>query len=252
MTVSRKLRALPLVLPGQELEGVAPVAFERAARRARTGDETHRGLVRTALLIARHAVVTCVAPGGRGSLYEALAVAEAWADGSVDEAPVKKARSEAFAASLEAEQRTVDAVRQMLQASETKRHTSIDGHADSVVLRHVGLGAYYAASSVLCCLDGVSDSAVLARALPQAAGAVAYHFTGLGPARSQELRGRALEQASWETERPFSEPHHSVEAVAVQLLHEYLGATWKDHSDGSRLLFSEFAEWALPPTVKPS
>lgn len=245
-------RALPLVASGEELDGVAPVAFERAARRATPGDSVHRGLVRVALTIAAHAVQRCVAPGGRGPLHAALQVAEQWADGAASEAAVKKARSEAFAASVAAERLTVSAIAELLGAAATKRHTAIDVHADSTVTRHVGLGAYYATSAVLCALDGVSEPKTLCHALPQAAGAIAYHLTALGPARSQELRSRALEQASWEAERPFAPAHHPAEAIALQLFHEYLGAGWKDRSDGLRLGFAELAEWALPPQLRAS
>ncbi len=251
MKLSR-LRSLPLVSSEEELEGVAPLAFERCARQCRAGDPLHSGLLRVGALIARHALNTAVAPGGRAAFASALAILEDFASGGGSLDAVKKARSEGFAASLEAERRTADAVRAALASAPRKQHTEIDTHADAVVVRQVGLGAHYAASAVLVVLDAAAEPAVLPRVVPQAAGAVAYQSAGFGPARSQQLRAYALEQAAVEVERPFSIPDHGPRAVAVQLFHEFLGAHWKDISDANRVFFSEVIEWALPARVRPS
>jgi hypothetical protein len=165
---------------------------------------------------------------------------------------VKKARSECFAASLEAEQRTVDAVRAVLSSTPKKPHTELDAHADAVVVRHAGLGAYYAISAVLVVLDSVTNPGELGRVVPQAAGAVAYQNTGFGPARSGALRMRALEHASQEMERPFAISDHGPAATALQLFHEFLGAHWKDVSDANRVFFSEVIDWALPAGARSS
>lgn len=251
MKLSR-LRSLPLVSAEEELSGVAPLALERAARRARLGDAMHFGLLRIGALVARHALVAAVAPGGRGGPLAALLVLEEHLRGAAGADAVKKARSECFAASLEAEQRTVDAVRALLASTSKKPHTELDAHADAVVVRHAGLGAYYSVSAVLVVLDSVVDPGQLGRVVPQAAGAVAYQKTAFGPARSGLLRARALEHAAQEMERPFAISDHGPAATALQLFHEFLGAHWKDISDANRVYFSEVIDWALPPQARTS
>jgi hypothetical protein len=123
--------------------------------------------------------------------------------------------------------------------------SAIDAHADGVVVRYAGLGTYYAAGAALFVLDAIATPSHAVGVGQQAAGALAYHKTGLGPARSGELRARAWEQAGWELERPGSADGHGQGALAVQLFHEFLGAAWKDSSDAGRVYFGELTEWAL-------
>ncbi len=250
MTVSRSLRSLPIVLPTDQLEGQAPVAFERAARQARAGDATHLGLTAIACTIARFTLAGAAPPGARKPVLDALVTLDEWLRGTGSEHAVKKARSDAFAAAPWVEERTLDAVRASLGTQ--KQHTAIDAHADAVVLRYVGLGAYYAVSACVLALDTASDPAAAIGVPRQAAGALAYQQSGLGLGRSQTVRARALEQASWEAERPGAPAGHGEEALAIQLFHEFLGAHWKDHSDAQRAYFADFITWALPARLRPS
>jgi hypothetical protein len=239
-----ELRALPLVTPATELRGVAPPALERAFARAAPGDPVHRGLVRVSTCIARHALATAAPPSACVASLAALATAEAWADGACDAARVKKARSEAWSALIGLEKATRDAIARALVALEPKATTPIDEHADRAVLRWARLGAHYAGSSAVLCLDGVETPRTLASVPQQAAGAVAYAKVGMGPARGADLRQRACEQAEWENER--GETSHAATALAIQLFHEFLGASWKDLSDAYRAHYFDFVEWALP------
>ena len=232
------------MLPTDQLEGHAPVAFERAARSATAGDATHLGLITIASTLTRFTLAGAAPPSARRPILDALDVLERWRGGGESEHSVKRARSDAFAAAPSVEQRTVEAVAGSLGSR--KQHTAIDAHADSVVLRFVGLGAYYAVSACILALDGASDPAALVAIPRQAAGALAYQQAGLGLARSQVMRARALEQAGWEAERPGAPAGHGEEALAIQLFHEFLGAYWKDHSDAQRAYFADFIHWALP------
>src|SRR5512135_2647891 len=121
-----KLRALPLVTPATELEGVAPPALERAFARAAQCDLVHRGLVRVSACIARHALVLAAPPSASVASLAALATAEAWADGACDEARVKKARSEAWSALIGLEKTTRDAVARALAELGARATTPID------------------------------------------------------------------------------------------------------------------------------
>jgi hypothetical protein len=237
--------ALPIVYPGDELRGVTPAVLERASRRCKSGDATHRGIVVTVEVIARRALALCAPPGAGQPIVAALDLALDWADQRADEGSVRKARSEAFAALPFVEKRTVDAVRASLERFERKQACPIDRHADQVVVRWAGLGAYYATGAALLVLDSVSTPSHALGVGQQAAGAVAYHKSGLGPARSSELRLRAWEQAEWETERPGAPSGHGQGELAVQLFHEFLGSAWKDASDAQRLQFGELVEWAM-------
>lgn len=241
----RRPFSLPIVLAGDELTGIAPALLERAAGRCKHGDATHRGIVVTSATIAESALASCAPPAAGEPLMVALAAALAWVRGRANEAAVKRARSEGFAALAFVEKRTVDAVRASLEHMGRRQPSPLDTHADEVVVRYAGLGAYYAVGAALLVLDAVSTPSHALPVARQAAGAIAYHRTGLGPARSSELRGRAWEQAGWEAERAGAPAGHGHGELAVQLFHEYLGAAWKDASDARRAYFHDFIEWAL-------
>jgi hypothetical protein len=236
--------SLPIVDPGDQLRGVAPAVLERAARLCKSGDATHRGIVATAAAIAGHALATTVPPGAAEPIVAALEVAHGWVRDELDEGRVRKARSDGFAAITALETRTVAAVRASLGRFERKP-SPIDAHADGVVVRYAGLGAYYAAGAALFVLDAIGTPSHAIGVGQQAAGALAYHRTGLGPARSSELRARAWEQAAFEVERAGAPAGHGQGELAVQLFHEFLGAAWKDSSDAGRVYFGDFTEWAL-------
>jgi len=249
-----KLRGLPLVLPSDQLTGVAPPAFERALGRASVGSAEHRGLLHVASAIAAHASAACAPPSARAPVTHALAALDAWLFGRADAASVAKARAELFSALAPLERATADAVRASLQreARPARTATPIDTHADAVVVRWAALGAHYAASSAVLTLDGVEEPREAARVPAQAAGAFAHHFVGLGKARGPELRALACERAEWETERPGAPRDHGAGALAVQLFHEYLGSAWKDVSDAQRLAYFELVEWAMPAGLSAS
>ena len=243
----RRPFGLNIVAAGHELTGAAPALMERAAKLASPGEPTHRGLIWCAAALARHGIRACAPPGALQPSHAALEAAEAWVNGRGDAHAVRKARSEAFAAVIGVERRTIDAVCASLQRLERKPHTAIDEHADSVVLRFAGLAANYACGAVLLTLDAVDEPAQSALVPQQVAGAIAYQSVGLGAARSGQLRAAALEQAEWESGRQAAPRDHGAQALAVQLFHEFLGAAWKTRSDSERLFLDEFADWALLP-----
>lgn len=236
---------LRLLQPGDELSGVASPALERAARTCALGDATHRGVVHLASELARHALRACAPPSAHADMLAPLAVAEEWLAGRADEHAVRRARSEAFAAALGVERRTVEAVRGLVAATVRAKVTPLDDHADRVVVRHAGLAAAHACGAALLALDAVSTPAEAMLGPQQVAGALAYRSTALGIARSPQLRERACELAEWELGRQGTSPEHGTGALAIQLFHEFLGARWKDVSDGERLALLELADWAL-------
>jgi hypothetical protein len=237
--------SLPIVHPGDELRGGAPAILQRASKRCRAGDPAHRGIVATAACVAGSALAACAPPGAAEPVRSALEIAHAWVIGAATEGAVRKARSEAFAALELVERRTTDAVRASLAALGGGKATPIDAHADQVVIRYAGLGAYYATGAALLSLDAASTPSHALAVIEHAAGALAYHRVGLGPARGSELRAQAWEQAAWEAERSGAPRGHGQGELAVQLFHEFLGTAWKDHSDAQRVYFSELTEWAL-------
>jgi hypothetical protein len=224
------MRSLPLVAPSEELSGQAPAILERAAARCRPGDSMHRGLIQLGTTIARRTLSECVPPSARRTGLEALDALDA------------KHRSQAFEAIVAVERQTTDAVKAALGNAST----AFDAHADRVVVRYARLGAYYASSTVVLALDGLERPRELAKIPFQAAGALAYRTTALGPARSRDLRDKALAQAEWEAERDDA---HDRSSLAVQLFHEYVGVVWKDLSDAQRLYHEDFVHWTLAATL---
>lgn len=248
-----KVLGLPLVLPADELRGIAPPAFERAAHRAKPGDDTHRGLIHVCACVAWDAVRACAPPSARAPVRTALDAADEWTRGKLDVRAIQRARSELFTALLVVESKTVEAVRASLVLSDARADSSpIDDHADAVVCRYAGLGAHYAASAAVLTLDAIVDPREAPRVPSQAAGGMAYRQVGLGVARSAELRNKACAHAEWEHGRPGAPPAHGVGALSVQLFHEYLGASFKDVSDAQRVYYFELVEWALPPALRAS
>ena len=245
----RRPFALRVVDPQDRLEGVAPVLMERAAKTCTAGDRAHRALLFACSTLTRYGMAACVPPSAHASMLAALDIADAWAAEPSDPRPVRKARSEAFAAVVAVERRTADALRASLATLVHKPHTLIDAHADAVVVRYAVLAANYACGAALLTLDAVEAPRFAARVPQQVAGAIAYRSAGLGSGRSGELRAAACEQAEWERDRQGAPEGHGGGALAVQLFHEFLGASWKDHSDAQRAYLGDFVEWALAPLM---
>ncbi len=243
---------LRVVAEGEQLTGVAPVLLERAARTCLVGDRTHRAVLRTTALLARHGLEASVPDAVRGPLLAALGLALDWADAAEAGAPqsasaLRKARSEAFASVVAVERATAREVERQLTTLARATKTALDPHADEVVLRFVLLGANFASGAALLVLDGVERPPLLAGVPQQVAGALGYSAVGFGAALGPSLRRRAVERAEWEAARPAAPTSHDERALAVQLFHEFLGGAWKDQSDGHRLRLAEFVDWALEP-----
>jgi len=249
-----KIRALPLVMPSDELRGVAPPAFERAAARARPGDDAHHGLIHICSAVALSAITSCAPPGARAPVLNALEIVEAWTRGRLNESTINRARADLFTALVAVERTTADAVRASMSGSGRDRSNAspLDSHADGIAVRYAVLGAHYAASTAVLTLDVVSSPRQACLVPSQAAGALAYRTVGLGAARSAELREKATAHAEWEQDRAGAPPGHGPEALAIQLFHEYRGALWKDQSDAQRVYLFDFVEWALPPELRAS
>jgi hypothetical protein len=245
----RRPFALRVVDPQDQLEGIAPALMERAAKTCAPSDPVHRALLFASSTLARYGVTSCVPPSAHAPILTALDAAEAWAAQPSDPRAVRKARSDAFAAVVAAERRTADALRASFENFVHKPHTVIDEHADAVVVRYAVLAANYACGAALLTLDAVDAPRLSPRVPQQVAGAIAYRSAGLGPGRSGELRAAACEQAEWEKDREGAPGGHGGGALAIQLFHEFLGASWKDHSDAQRVYLGDFVEWALGPLM---
>ncbi len=235
---------LRIVAPSEQLTGVAPPELERAARSCRGGDATHRGLIFLCATLARRALATAVPPGARVELLTGLDVAEAWARGEQDEKAVRTTRAQCFSAVPIVEKKTVEAVEAAQKHLGPQRKTALDAHALRVVRRYAALGAHYAASAAVLTMDAVTEPPRAAEVAQQVAGARAFQATGLGAARHGEFRAKAWEQAEWEAARG-GDGAHGVEALALQIFHEYLGTRWKNYADVEQVAVRDFVEWAL-------
>lgn len=233
-------RRLHLVEPRHELSGKFPRSFERLARSAMTGDATHRGLLFATATLSRRAISQCLPPSAAKDALALGATAEAWARSAASLKQVKQARSEAYARCGELESRTLAVLEDRLDVGDT----AFDAHANRVVRRYLGLSVVHALSSVLLCCDGVLDPSLLLEVPKEVSAAIAYRNVALGPSRSSELRQAAWSTAEWEVQQVRASASHDVKAIAVQLLHEYLGVHWKNHVDAQRMYLEHFLEWA--------
>jgi hypothetical protein len=231
-----------LVLPEHELSGTRPARFERAVKACRVGDPGHHAVLFAAETIAARALEVCLPPSPRASVAAALGVARAWASGACKLAVVKRARSEAFDRAPEMERVTLDALASLIDSTEGD---PLDHQAGLTVRRYVGRGVHHAIGSVLFVLDAVTEPTSLLAIAEESAGAMAFVRVALGPARSLALRNAARERAAWEEQRLAGNAQPAV-ALGLQLYHEYLGATWKDHADAQRAYFEGFLDWVFP------
>jgi hypothetical protein len=156
---------------------------------------------------------------------------------------VKAARRQAFEAAGAFELRTLEVLKRALQPATDE---PFDEHADRVCLRYVGLAVHHAVTAIVHCCDGVLDPLVLLEVPKEVAAAIAYRNVALGAARSAQVRSDARANAEWESERVYAVASHDPRALAVQLLHEYLGVHWKNHVDAQRIYLEQFLEWAVP------
>lgn len=245
MTLSEEVsrRRLRLVEPRHELSGKLPRSFEGCVRGASATDPNHRGALFASTTLARRALRQCLAPSVAKEALVLCQIAERWAGSNASLKQVKQARSECFGRSGEFESRTLAVLEPRLDSGES----AFDAHANRVVRRYLGLSVVHAVSSLLLCCDGVLDPLLLLEVPKEVAAAIAYRNVALGPARSAELRDAAWTTAQWEVRQVRASASHDVGAIAMQLLHEYLGVHWKNHVDAQRLYLEHFLEWAAQP-----
>lgn len=243
-------KRLPLVAAGEELSGDGPIEFERLARTLTPASDDHRGLVQLVVTLARDAIRGAVPPSSAKTLYDALDVAEGWARREVNASAVRSGRATAFAALPIVERSAVGAIEKLLAQNPTDE-TALTRHADHVVLRYVSLGAHFATSATCHALDAVEQPEAALEVARDVIGARSYQKAGLGAARSPEFRARSLEQATWEASRETSRAlHHTVDALAPQIFHEYLGARWRVLAASERAVTEDFIRWALGGRVR--
>lgn len=211
-----------------------PSELEQALARVAPHSQQHQQLLECGLGLVEETVKSCIAPSFRATADAALVGLRKLAKLHNAGIAIARQRSALIAAAPEIRAQTVDVMRAALAAQARQENTLLDPHADATVLRYVGLAASHTVSATLLLTDALTQPRALAVVPLQCAGALAYRNTGLGAARSSELRQRACVQAEQELKDSGS-ASDSAGAIAIQLFHEFLGATWRDHSDAHRL-----------------
>lgn len=240
-------RGLRVVLPEHELQGHAPLVYERLAKVARPGSAEHRGIVAIALALARHAVTRCLPPSARTHLVPAFATLEAFASGNIPSGAkaARDARALAFSALPSIESQAKSAVERASQAMLAGRVGAIHDHAEHTLARFVGLSVHHAVAAACHALDAIEAPEPVLAVPSDACGALAYSRTALGSVRNPEFQEAAVNQARWEHERAARERSVPLGALEIQIFHEYLGARWRAHADQERRTSDEFIAWAL-------
>ncbi len=237
-------RKLAIVGNHDQLSGRVPARFEKLARTVSCGTSEHHGLIRVCMQMAKRAVYASIPPSGRTELDAALHLLERYTRGQASPEEVSKQRMLCFAGAPAIEQLAAQAVVRAQIHLPRAEKTALDEHADHVVARYTRSAAYFAVSSVIHCLDGGASPPLLLEVPRAAEGAKAYQLAGLGAARHQAFRKAAYDQARWEGTR-LGADEHTVNHLAVQIFHEYLGGRYRVHADAERLLLADFIEWAL-------
>lgn len=245
VTDKRQGLRLPLVLPGEELSGLRPLAFERAVKSCKVGDPVHRAVIFAAEAVASRGVQECLAPSARSPFSNFCRVARSFTEQHATLLDVKQARAAAFDLAGDAERKTLTAI---AKAIAIEGSDPLDRQAAISVRRYVARSVHHAIAGVLMTLDAVTRPVEALPIAEEVAGAIAFQRTGLGAARSPALREAARVRADWETKRLDSDEQPTV-AIALQLFHEYLGAHWKDHADAQRAYFEDFLAWVFENTA---
>jgi hypothetical protein len=167
-------------------------------------------------------------------------------------------RSRALEATRLSEQATANAVAQMLTLSPAPT-SELWPHAERVLVRHAREGSYHAWGTVVLILDALDEPRRAIDVPAQVAGALAHktiwssnghslleqvHDHALFWLEREQTVDRAADRTADSTAQPAAAPHTRRE-LELQLLHEFIGVTWKAHRDAQFGRLCSFLDWAL-------
>jgi hypothetical protein len=244
---------LPLVLPTDAIDAAQSRPLQLLAMRCQPGDANHRGLMQAVSTLARHAVEGCLAPGARAVALDCIAEVQRWSCNPFA-LKTKAWRSQALEARRVSEDATASAVAQMLTLSPAP-NSALWPHAERVLVRHAREGSYHACSTVVLILDALDEPRRAIDVPAQVAGALAHKtiWSSNGHSLLEQVhdhvlfwleREHTVEGTVGNTVQPVAAPHTRSE-LELQLLHEFIGVTWKAHRDAQFGRLCSFLDWAL-------
>lgn len=239
---------LPLVDPSDTIDATQSRLLQLLALRCQPGDANHRGLLHAVATLARHAVEGCLAPGARAVPLDCIGEVQRW---SCNPFPLKTQawRNRVLEACRASEEATATAVAQMLTLSPAP-NSELWSHAERVLVRHAREASYHACSTVVLILDALDEPRRAIEVPSQVAGALAHKtvWSSGGHSLLEQVHDHALFWLERErlagSGRPAAAPHTAHE-LALQLLHEFIGVTWKAHRDAQFSRLCSFLDWAL-------
>lgn len=244
--MSNPKRKLPLVAPENELSGKFPRGFEKAVRACKVGDETHRAVIWACSTLSGESARRCLPPSIATSSHAALKATAQWVTGNAPGlSGIRAERNRLFehlGKNIEATEQALSGA--LLPVPDTAPHFA--RHTHQTVVRYVGLSVHYSFATTTETCDAVTTPLRALEVAKAFAAAMAYRNVGLGPCRDAELHQAATEQAEWEHQALPSSSKQSMEALRLQLFHEYLGVHWKNAVDAHRLYAEQFLQWAFP------
>jgi hypothetical protein len=240
---TRRLK-LTLVQPSDAIDAAQSRPLQLLALRCQVGDGQHRGLLNTVTALARHAVDGCLPPGSRGPHLDCLTEIQRWSQ-SPFALKARALRSAVLEATASSEAATAAAVAQML-TSTPGADDALELHLRHTLVRHARQASYYACSAVVLTLDALDEPRRAIDVPSQVAGAFAHQ--AIWSANREPLLARAREHAGfWQehTQPKEAQDGHTLGALELQLLHEFLGVTWKAQRDAQFVRLCAFLDWAL-------
>ncbi|HEX2879230.1 MAG TPA: hypothetical protein VHO25_06815 [Polyangiaceae bacterium] len=243
---------LPLVLPADTIDAAQSKPLQLLALRCQQGDANHRGLLHTVATLARYAVDGCLAPGARSVALNCIAEIQRWSA-----APFalrsNALRNQLLEECISSELATANAVAQMLTLSPAT-NSELSPHTDHVLVRHARQASYQACSAVVLTLDALDEPRRAIEVPAQVAAALAYKAiwsagNGALLERVHEYAEFWLEHDRAETATAQSPGPHTRRELELQLLHEFIGVTWKAQRDAQFSRLCSFLDWALPASL---
>jgi hypothetical protein len=241
---------LPLVLPQDTIDAAQSKPLQLLALRCQHGDANHRGLLHTVATLARYAVDGCLAPGARSVALNCITEIQRW---SAAPFALRSAalRNQVLEDCISSELATAHAVAQMLTLSPAA-NSDLTPHTDHVLVRHARQASYQACSAVVLTLDALDEPRRAIEVPAQVAAALAYKAIWSGG--NAALLERVHEYAEFWLEHDRAEAataqrSHTRPELELQLLHEFIGVTWKAQRDAQFSRLCSFLDWALPASL---
>lgn len=251
--------ALPIVSPKEALEGRVSSTVERIIRRLESGSPVHAGALRAAAALCGRGLRGGLPPSAAELPRRVLELVGRVAGNSRSASPsIASLERELLGGYEHAEGAVVRAFSSTLPKTlgpcpfpeQEAAWDRFNQAADRAFQRHVSLSAHLMLDTHSELLRALGAPSALIDVLVGLASAHASLMCAAGSLRHASFRAQAFQQANWDSQRPTSRLlGSSIDELAVQTLHEFIGAKFSSHVVREQAQLEEFFLWAMGGSV---